>query len=32
MQNQKATGDAVAMGVAVVVFWPALFLLKGDGA
>ena len=32
MQNQKATGDAVAMGVALVVFWPALFLLKGDGA
>ena len=32
MQNQKATGDAVATGVALVVFWPALFLVKGDGA
>src|SRR5688572_18533961 len=32
MQNQKATGDAVATGVALVVFWPALFFVKGDGA
>jgi hypothetical protein len=31
-QNQKATGDAVAMTVGLVVFWPALFLMKGDGA
>ncbi len=29
-QDQKATGDAVATGVAVVLFWPALFLIKGD--
>lgn len=31
-QNSKATGDAVATGVALVVFWPAAFLIKGDGA
>jgi hypothetical protein len=32
MQNKKATGDAVAMGVGLVVFWPALFFIGGDGA
>lgn len=26
-QQKKATGDAVAVGVGVVVFWPALILL-----
>lgn len=31
-QDQKATNDAVATGVAIVVFWPALFFIKGDGA
>ncbi|MBZ9980365.1 hypothetical protein LB521_04290 [Mesorhizobium sp. BR-1-1-8] len=31
-QNQKATGDAVAFTVGMVVFWPALFLMHGDGA
>jgi hypothetical protein len=31
IQNQKATGDAVAMTAAVIVFWPALFFVKGDG-
>jgi hypothetical protein len=31
-QNSKATGDAVATGVAVVLFWPAAFFIKGDGA
>ena len=31
-QNSKATKDAVAMGVALVVFWPAAFLVGGDGA
>lgn len=31
-QDQKATGDAVAMTVGLVVFWPALFFMKGDGA
>ena len=29
-QDQKATGDAVATGVGVVLFWPALFFIKGD--
>lgn len=29
-QKQKATGDAVAMGVSLVIFWPALFFIKGD--
>jgi hypothetical protein len=32
MQDQKATGDAVAMTAAVIVFWPALFFVRGDGA
>lgn len=32
VQNSKATNDAVATGVAIVVFWPAAFLIKGDGA
>lgn len=31
-QRKKAQGDAVAMGVALVVFWPALFFIKGNGA
>ncbi len=31
VQNSKATGDAVATGVALVVFWPAAFLIRGDG-
>lgn len=30
-QSSKATTDAVAMTVGIVVFWPALFFLKGDG-
>ncbi len=30
-QSSKATTDAVAMTVGMVVFWPALFFLKGDG-
>lgn len=32
VQDQKATSDAVATGVALVVFWPAAFFIKGDGA
>lgn len=28
-QNAEATKDAVAMGVGLVVFWPALFFLVG---
>jgi len=31
-QGQKATNDAVATGVGVAVFWPALFFIKGDAA
>jgi hypothetical protein len=31
VQDQKATGDAIATGVALVLFWPAAFLVKGDG-
>ena len=30
-QSNKATTDAVATGVGVILFWPALFLIKGDG-
>jgi hypothetical protein len=30
-QDQKRTNDAVATGVAVVIFWPAAFLVGGDG-
>ncbi len=29
-QDTKATNDAVATGVGVVLFWPALFFIKGD--
>jgi len=29
--DDNATGDAVAMGVGVVLFWPALFFIDGDG-
>ncbi|KGJ14922.1 hypothetical protein [Paracoccus sanguinis] len=31
-QDKKANDDAVAVGVATVLFWPALFMIKGDGA
>ncbi|MEM1039448.1 MAG: hypothetical protein AAGI12_08250 [Pseudomonadota bacterium] len=31
IQKKAATRDAVATGVAVVVFWPALFFVKGGG-
>ena len=30
VQNQKASDDAVATGVALVIFWPAAFFIKGD--
>jgi hypothetical protein len=30
-QDQKRTNDAVATGVAVVVFWPAAFFVGGNG-
>jgi hypothetical protein len=31
LQAQNATGDAIATGVALVVFWPAAFLVRGNG-
>lgn len=31
-QNERATRDAVATGVGLVLFWPALFFVRGDGA
>jgi hypothetical protein len=30
VQDQKATNDKVAMGVGLIVFWPALLLTKGN--
>ena len=30
VQNQHATNDKVAMGVGLVVFWPALLMMKGS--
>ncbi len=30
IQDQKATNDAIATGVALVVFWPAAFLVGGN--
>lgn len=29
-QDQKATNDAVATGVGIILFWPALLFIKGD--
>ena len=31
IQDEKATTDAVVTTVGVVVFWPALFFIEGDG-
>lgn len=31
-QNQRAANDAVATGVSLILFWPAAFLVRGDGA
>ncbi len=31
-QDQNASNDAVATGVAIVLFWPAAFLVHGNGA
>jgi hypothetical protein len=31
VQDANRTSDAVATTVGVVIFWPALFALKGDG-
>jgi hypothetical protein len=30
IQDKKATGDAIAMGVGLVVVWPALLFIKGN--
>ena len=30
-QDQNATNDAIATGVAVVIFFPAAFLIHGNG-
>ena len=30
-QDKDRTKDAVATGVGVVLFWPTLFMIKGDG-
>ena len=30
VQDQKATNDKVAMGVGIVIFWPAMLLTKGN--
>jgi hypothetical protein len=30
VQTQQAKNDAVAMGVGLVLFWPAVFFIKGD--
>ena len=32
VQDSKATDDAIATTAAIVVFWPAAFLVGGDGA
>ena len=29
-QKQKANNDAAVMGIGMILFWPALFALKGD--
>ena len=31
IQDSEASGDAVAMGVGLVLFWPALFFLADGG-
>ena len=30
VQDQKSTNDKVAMGVGIVIFWPALLMTKGN--
>jgi len=30
VQGSTATGDAVAMGVGLVIFWPALFFISSS--
>ncbi len=31
VQDSKASSDAVMTGVGLVLFWPSLFFIKGDG-
>lgn len=31
-QSKKAGNDAAMMGVGLIIFWPALLFMKGDGA
>jgi hypothetical protein len=31
VQDGKRTSDVVATTAAVIIFWPAAFLVKGDG-
>lgn len=31
VQDKKASNDAAATAVAVILFWPAAFLISGDG-
>lgn len=30
VQDEKATNDKIAMGVGIVVFWPAMLMTKGN--
>jgi hypothetical protein len=30
VQDQKSTNDKVAMGVGLIIFWPALLFTKGN--
>ena len=30
--DENSTNDKIAMGVGLILFWPALFMLKGNGA
>ncbi len=30
VQDQRASGDAAAMVVSAIIFWPALFFIRGD--
>lgn len=32
VQDKKAQNDVVATGIGIVVFWPTLFFIEGDGA
>jgi hypothetical protein len=31
VQDSKRTDDQIATGVGAIIFWPTLFLIKGDG-